>query len=189
MSSRHQKAELTAKRQQEEDAAKKKLAEEAAAKKQEEEAAGSAVLDGLTIGVQNSREAMIRLICSDIAPCGGKLTLTARSTASRGKTRRARTESIGTATFSIAADEKTMVEFALDKAGRALLSAAHGHLSATLTIVRTAPLPYKTQTQRVRLGGAEGSKAKGHPVARQRGPTNSVNDEAARPRPRYPRAQ
>lgn len=153
-------AELTAKRQQEE-AAKKKLAEEAAAKKQEE-AVGSVVLDGLTIDVENSREAMVKLICSDVAPCVGKLTLTASSTATSGKMRRARTESIGAASFSIAADEETMVKFVLDKAGRALLSAAHGHLSATLTIIRTAPLPYKTQTQRVRLEPQKAARQKGN---------------------------
>jgi hypothetical protein len=153
-------AELTAKGLQTAEVAKKKLAEEAAAKKQEE-AVGSVVLDGLTIYVQNSREAVVKLICSDIAPCVGKLTLTASSTASRRKMRRARSESIGVATFSIAADEKTMVKFALDKAGRALLSAAHGHLSATLTIIRTAPLPNKTQIQRVRLEPEKAARQKG----------------------------
>ncbi len=104
-SSRHQKQELTAKRQQEEEAAKKKLAEEAAAKKREEEAVSSVVLDGLIVDVENNREAAVKLTCSDIATCAGKLTLTASSMVGRGKARRARTESIGTASFLIAADK------------------------------------------------------------------------------------
>jgi hypothetical protein len=154
-------AELTAKRQQEDEAAKKKLAEEAAAKKQEEEAVGSVILDGLIIEVENNREAAVELTCSDIATCAGKLTLTASSRSGSGKARRARTESIGTASFSIVAREQATVKFALDKAGRALLRAAHGHLSATLTIVRTAPLPSKTQIERVRLEQLKATRIRG----------------------------
>jgi hypothetical protein len=155
-------AELTAKRQQEEEAAKKKLAEEAAAKRRAEEAVGSVILDGLTIDIQNSHEAVVKLTCSDVAPCAGKLTLTASATAGSGKAGRARTESIGTASFTIAAGEEVSVKFALNKAGRALLSAAHGHLSAILAIVRTAPLPNKTQTQHVRLEQQRTAKHKGN---------------------------
>lgn len=150
-------AELAAEKQQQEEVAKKKLAEEAAAKKQEE-AAGSVVMDGLVIGVDNNREAAVKLTCSDIATCAGKLTLTAISVAGRGRARRARTESIGTASFSIAAGEQATVKFALDKAGRALLSAANGHLSVALTIVRITPLPHKTQMRRVRLEPQKAAK-------------------------------
>ncbi len=153
-------AELTAKRQQEEESAKKIRTQEASAKKREEEATGSVVLDGPIIEVENDREAAIKLTCSDIATCAGKLTLTAISMASTGKARRVRTESIGTARFVIAAREQTTIKFALDKAGRELLSAAHGHLSATLTILRTTPLPNKTRTQRVRLKSQKAAKQK-----------------------------
>ncbi len=147
-------AELAAsKRQQEEEVAKKKREEEAVAKKKEEEvaAAGSVLLDGLTIDVENSREAAVKLTCSDVAACAGKLTLTASAMLSKGKARHVRTEGIGTANFSIAAGEGQTIRVTLDKTGRALLSAAHGHLSATLTILRSAPLPNKMQTQRVHL--------------------------------------
>jgi hypothetical protein len=41
------------------------------------------------------------------------------------------------------------------------LAAAHGHLSAALTIVRTAPLSHKTQTRRVHLEQQKAVKAKG----------------------------
>ena len=179
-------AELTAKRQQEEEAAKKKLAEEAAAKKQEEEAVGSVILDGLIVHVENNREAAVKLTCSDIATCAGKLTLTASSMAGSGKARRAMTESIGTASFSIAAREQATVKFALDKAGRALLRAAHGHLSATLTIVRTTPLPKKRQTRRVRLEPQKAPKHKrgsswGRSPKAPTGSQRGLKDEAALP--------
>jgi hypothetical protein len=147
-------AELAAtKKQGEEAAAKKKLEEEAAAKKKEEEvaAAGSVVLDSLTIAVESSRDAAVKLTCSDVATCAGKLTLTTSVTSGKGKARHARVESIGAGSFSIVAGAAATVDLGLNKAGRALLSAAHGHLSASLTIVRISPLPDKTQTQQVRL--------------------------------------
>jgi hypothetical protein len=139
------------KHQEEEVAASHRHEEEAAAKKKEEEtsAAGTVVLDGLTIEVQSSREPAVKLTCSDVATCAGKLTLTASATAGKGKARHTKIETIGTASFSIAAGDEATIKFTLDKTGSVLLSAAHGHLSATLTIVRAAPLPSKTQTQRV----------------------------------------
>lgn len=138
---------------QEEEAAKKRLEEEAAAKKKEEEtaAAGSVVLDGVTINVENSREATIRLTCSDVATCAGKLTLTASVTTGKGKARHAKTESIGTASFSIAAGTGATVKITLDSTGRSLLSVAHGHLNAALTILKISPPPSKTQSQHVHL--------------------------------------
>jgi hypothetical protein len=156
-------AELAAaNKQQEEAAAEKKLEEEDAAKKNEEEAAaaGTVALDGLTIEVQNRRQAAVKLTCSDVATCVGELTL-AVSENSKGKARGAKTESLGTASFSIAAGEEATTKITLDKTGRALLTAAHGHLNASLTILRTAPLPSKTQTQRVHLAQQKDPKQKG----------------------------
>lgn len=147
-------AELAAaKARQEEEAAKKRLEEEASAKKKEEEAAaaGSVVLDGLTIDVENRREAAVQLTCSAVETCAGKLTLTASATAGKGKARHAKTESVGTASFSIAAGARAIVKITLDNTGRSLLSAAHGHLNAALTILRTSPRPNKTQSQHVHL--------------------------------------
>jgi hypothetical protein len=161
---RQQEEEATKKKLEEATTTKKKLEEEAAAKKKDEEeaaAAGSVVLDGLTVDVKNRGEAVVKLTCSDVAICVGKLMLTASRTGSEGKTRHARTESIGTAGFSIAAGEAATVKFTLDKIGRALLSAAHGHLNGTMTVVRIAPLPNKTQTQRVRLEQQMVAKATG----------------------------
>jgi hypothetical protein len=145
--------EIAATKRQQEEAIKKKLEEEAAA--------GSVVLDGLTIDIENSREAAVKLTCSDVAACVGRLTLTTSSSTGKGKTRHAKTESVGAVGFSIAAGKQARVMVPLYKAGRALLKADHGHLRATLTIVRTSPLPNKTQTQRVRLEQQKAAKAKG----------------------------
>jgi hypothetical protein len=147
-------AELAAaKARQEEEAAKKRLEEEAAAKKKAEEAAaaGSVVLDGITIDVENRHQATVKLTCSDVATCAGKLTLTANATASKSRARHPKTDRLGTAGFSIAASTAATVKIMLDSTGRALLSAAHGHLNATLTILRTSPPPNKTQSQHVQL--------------------------------------
>jgi hypothetical protein len=136
-------AELAAtKKRQEEEATKKKLEEEAAAKKKDEEtaAAGRVVLDGVTIHVESNGGSAVKLTCADVSTCAGKLTLTASATVARGKARHAGTEGIGSASFSIAAGAEAMVKVTLGRTGRALLRAAHGHLSATLTIVRTSPL-------------------------------------------------
>jgi hypothetical protein len=155
-------AELAAaNKQQEQAAARKKLEEEDAAKKKEEAAAaGTVVLDGLAIEVLSGREAAVKLTCSDVATCAGKLTL-AVSEANKGKGRRAKTDSIGTASFSIAAGDGATIELTIDKTGHALLTAARGHLNATLTIIRTAPLPSKTQTQRVHLAQQKTAKQRG----------------------------
>jgi hypothetical protein len=143
---------VAAKKRQEEEAAKKKQEEEAAAKKKEEEtaAAGMVVLDDLTIPLENGHDAAVKLTCSDVERCAGELTLTA-SAAAGAEARHGKAESIGTASFSIGAGDKTTIKLPLDRSGRALLSAARGHLSATLTIARTAPLPEKTQTEHVHL--------------------------------------
>jgi hypothetical protein len=147
-------AELAAaKARQEEEAAEKKQQGEVAAEKKEAEtaAAGSVVVDGLAIEVENSREALVKLTCSDVETCAGKLTLTASTAGGKGKARNTKTESIGTASFSITAGAETTVKITLDKIGRALLSAAHGHLNAALTVLRTSPPPNNTQSAHVHL--------------------------------------
>ncbi len=152
-------AELAAtRRQQEETAVRQKQEAEAAAKKHEEEtaAAGSVVLDGLAIDVQRSGGAQIKLTCSDVATCAGKLTLTVKRTTKQANRRKAKTTTIatttiGTAAFSIPAGETTAVKVELDAAGRALLGADHGRLSATLTVLRSSPAPALTHIASVQL--------------------------------------
>jgi hypothetical protein len=129
-------------------------AEEAAATKKEEEeaaAAGYVSLDGAIMNVRNTHQGVVKLTCADTAACSGKLTLTAKSATGKGKKKHTKTEIIGTASFSIAANTTARINLTLSKSWRALLAGAHGHLNATLTILKTSPAPIKTQTQSVRL--------------------------------------
>ncbi len=147
-------AELAAaKMRQEEEAAEKRLEEEAAAERSADAiaAAGSVVLDGVRIGVENRHQATVKLTCSDVETCAGRLKLTANVTVGEGRTRHTRTDSIGTAGFSIAAGATATVHLTLDNSGRGLLSAAGGDLSGTLTIRRISPPPTETQSQRIQL--------------------------------------
>ena len=73
---------------------------------------------------------------------------------------KAKTETIGSATFSIPAGKTVSVRFALDGTGRALLSAAHGLLSATLAILKSSPTPSATQTDGVHLVQQKATKGK-----------------------------
>jgi hypothetical protein len=104
------------------------------------------------IVVQRDGTALIKLACSGNAGgsgCAGKLTLSTQA-ASRGK-RRSHTGTVASTGFSIAAGKTTTVPVKLDATGRALLGAAHGHLSAHLTIVQSAPAPAHTRTESVHL--------------------------------------
>jgi hypothetical protein len=125
-------------------------------------ATGSVSLDGSAITVQSSGAAAIKLTCSGTSTCGGKLTLTAKSAAKKGKkkSKKVTTETIGTASFSIAAGKTATVKFTLNATGRALLSAAHGRLAATLTILKSAPAPAATQTESLHLVQHKAIKAK-----------------------------
>jgi hypothetical protein len=121
-------------------------------------ATGSVSLDGSTITVQSGRQAAVKLTCAGTATCSGKLTLTVR-TKGKGK-KKAKTRTIGTAAFSIAAGKTATIKITLNGTGGALLSAAHGHLSATLTMLKASPSPSTTQTQGVHLVQHKATKAK-----------------------------
>jgi hypothetical protein len=136
-------------------AAKQKQEAEAAAAKRKKEAeaaarpTGSVSLVGSAIIVQSSGgEAAVKLACRGTGTCSGKLTLTGKS---KTKNARTRTETIGTAGFSIPAGKTATVEFKLNAAGRALLGSDHGPLSATMTILKSSPAPAQAQTEGVRL--------------------------------------
>jgi len=136
--------------------AKKKQEEEAAAKKKREEeakatATGSVSLDGSMIAVQNSGAAQVKLTCVGTGTCAGKLTLMAKSKVKKSKQAKMNTVTIGTTTFSISAGKTTTVRLTLDATGRALLSAAHSRLSATLTVLKSSPNPSQTHTEGVQL--------------------------------------
>lgn len=144
-------AEVAARKQREQEE------EEVSAKKKREEeeataaGSGSVSLDGVPIDVQSTHNAAVKLTCAGTATCSGKVTLHARGTAGKSRKRHTQTETIGTATFSITAGDTATINLTLNETGRALLSAAHGHLSATLTIIKTSPEPSTTQIQDVHL--------------------------------------
>lgn len=125
-------------------------------KRQEEEAKeavaiGSVSLDGSAINVQSNHEALIKLTCTGTATCSGKLTLTVKRTTRKGKKKHTKTQTIGTATFSIPAGKSETIRLMLSGTGRSILSAARGHLSADLTTLKASPSPSKTRTQGVHL--------------------------------------
>jgi hypothetical protein len=111
--------------------------------------AASVYLAGTRITTTRSK-AGVKLTCSGTgtAICRGKLTLAAKSTTKRG---RGETETIGTATFSIQAGKAAIIELKLDAAGGALLNADHGRLKATLTALKSSPVPSQSYTESVQL--------------------------------------
>jgi hypothetical protein len=139
-------------------AERRRLAAEAAA---EAAATGSVSLGGSTIDVESRQEGAVKLTCPDTAPCRGTLTLTVKTRTRRGKKKYAETQTIATATFSISAGNSETVRLALTGTGRALLSAARGHLSANLTIVDALPSASKTRTRIVHLAQQETAAARG----------------------------
>jgi hypothetical protein len=94
------------------------------------------------------------------ATCAGKLTLTVKSKGKHAK--KAKAETIGTAAFAIPAGKTGIVTITLTAAGRALLKAGHGKLSASLTIVKSSPSPTSTQYKTVQLV-QKAAKAKQRP--------------------------
>jgi hypothetical protein len=123
-------------------------------------ATGSVSLDGSSIAVQSSGATAIKLTCTGTAICSGELTLTAKSTTKKGKKKKTKTETIGTADFSIPAGSTATITSTLNSAGKALLKAAHGHLSASLTILKSSPSPTQTNTDSVHLAQQKATKAK-----------------------------
>jgi hypothetical protein len=149
---RHQEEEAAARRHQEEEAAAKKMQEEAAVTR-------SVSLDGSTITVPSGGEATVKLACTGTGACAGKLTLTVKGTTKKG--RKGKTQTIGTAAFSIPAGKTVTIQLKLNAAGRSLLGAGHGRLGAKLTILKSSPAPSQTHTQSVRLMERKaGGKAK-----------------------------
>jgi hypothetical protein len=111
---------------------------------------GSVSLAGTRITTSDG-EAAIKLRCAGTSTCHGKLTLTFKTQSKRGKKRRSRTTTIGTAAFSVPPGKTTAVELRLNPNGRTLLSADHGRLSAALIILKLSPAPSQTHTENVHL--------------------------------------
>ncbi len=85
--------------------------------------------------------------------CRGRLTLEVKVKAKGSKSgnMRSKTETIGTAGFSTAPGRTEVVTIELNAAGRALLTAGHGRLNASLVILRVSPGPAHAQSASVRL--------------------------------------
>jgi hypothetical protein len=115
-------------------------------------ATGSVSLGGTTLTVSGGGVARVKLECRGSASCRGKLTLSAKiASKGEGKGMLARTVRIGTTSFTIPGDEAKTVRVKMDAAGRALLGAGHGRVSAHLTIRELAPGPRNTQATTVHL--------------------------------------
>ena len=89
--------------------------------------------------------------------CSGKLMLRARV---KGRSERPRTILIGTGSFSLPGESIRVVTLKIDGVGRALFSAAHGRLSASLAILKLSPGPSEAQTQAVMLAREAHSSVK-----------------------------
>jgi hypothetical protein len=101
-----------------------------------------------SIAVQRHARAAVRLRVSGAGRCVGKLRLrVARRLAKRSP----QVKTIGTAVFSIAAGRTAVVKIKLNAAGRSMLGARRGRLSASLLLVRQSPAPVLAQSARVRL--------------------------------------
>jgi hypothetical protein len=151
---RHEaEAVAAAKQRQEAEAlAAKKHAEEIEAKQQAKSAvAGSVSLAGSLLSVHSGDKASVELICTGTVPCTGKLTLTVASKGKGERGKKAKATVIGTVSFSIPAAKTAVVTIKLTAAGRALLNAGHGKLSASLTIVKSSPSPTSTKRESVHL--------------------------------------
>jgi Trypsin len=110
-------------------------------------------LAGTSLGVRSSGVVLVKLECSGgRETCSGTLTLTAKETAQgRRAHKSSRTVTIGTTQFTIASGQVTTVKLDLNTAGRALLSAGHGQLSASLAIVEVGPGAGQPQARSVHL--------------------------------------
>jgi hypothetical protein len=122
------------------------------------------LLAGTSLVVQSGGVALAKLDCREAETCNGMVTLLAkRAVKARGgkKASHTTTVKIGTATFSLEAGATETVKIHLSAAGRALLSAGHGHLAASLTIEETE---VHTWTDGVRLVAQQ----KGHGSRKRR---------------------
>jgi hypothetical protein len=137
-------------------AAKKKQEEEASAKKKREEEAAvgtsSVSLADAVITVQGNGVSLVKLDCLGSASCVGQLTLSVKvASKAKGRKMSARAVKIGTVSFSITGDEAKTVKVMLTAAGRALLTADHGRLNASLMVLEPSPAPPQRQTEKVQL--------------------------------------
>jgi hypothetical protein len=90
----------------------------------------------------------LRWIGTGTDRCSGKLMLRAKV---KDRGQRSMTMLIGAGSFSLPVGGMEIVRLKLDSVGRALLSAAHGRLGASLSILKLVPGPAEARTESVRL--------------------------------------
>ena len=102
------------------------------------------------ITVRRNGRAAVKLSCRGTAKCAGILKLTVK-TRPRKKRHPGKPEIIAISKFAVAPHTTAVIELKLNRAGRSLMKATHGRLSASLTIMETAPAPSHIDKQSVRL--------------------------------------
>jgi phosphodiesterase/alkaline phosphatase D-like protein len=107
-------------------------------------------LASASVVTQAGGMAAIKLIWTGTAAstCSGKLTLTVKT---KGKSKRSKPTLIATGNFSLPLGKTQIARVKLNEAGRALLNAGHGRLSANLAILELFPDPSPAQTETVHL--------------------------------------
>lgn len=139
-----------------EEATARERAAEAAARQREEverlaRAAHTTVsLISTALATQRGAIVLAELACvgSAAETCAGKLVLSVRLSLGKGKP--SHTSVVGTASFSVVAGKTVNVHMRLNATGRALMRKAHGHLSASMAILQSAPTSH-SQLRSVRL--------------------------------------
>jgi hypothetical protein len=102
------------------------------------------------ISVLRNGRADVKLSCRGTVKCAGSLELTSK-TRPHKRQHHGKTEIIAISKFAVAPGTTATIELELNAAGRSLLKAAHGRLSALLTIIETSPAPSHINKQSVRL--------------------------------------
>jgi hypothetical protein len=103
------------------------------------------------ITVQRNSRAAVKLSCTGTGKCAGSLKLTTKTWPRKKRRHPGKTEIIATSKFTVAPNTTATIKLKLNAAGRSLLKAAHGRLSASLTITETSPTPSHMNKQNVRL--------------------------------------
>jgi hypothetical protein len=101
-----------------------------------------------SVTVSSKGRAPLKLLLAGVGACRGKLTLSVKLTRPHA---RPKVRTIGTAGFAAATGKVVAVVVTLSKFARGLLHAAHGHLAASLVILRLSPGPTLAHTASVRL--------------------------------------
>jgi IPT/TIG domain/FG-GAP repeat len=92
--------------------------------------------------------AIVKLRAAGVGRCAGKLRLRVKL---HGKGRKITLKTIGTAIFAVSPGRTMLVSIKLNAAGRSRLAAGHGHLNASLLLVKSSPAPLQARTASVRL--------------------------------------